>query len=105
MNTQRVEGRVERSRGMETLIPDSKYWLRSIRPADPLRLSKQSIRFLIRFFGVYHESIKRELMRRLIHEFRCIERLKAKAEGSTRLTYIGITRGTGTPENRNEVNR
>ncbi len=38
---------------------------------------------------VYYESIKRELNKRLILEFRCDGRLKAKAEGSTRLTYTG----------------
>ena len=36
---------------------------------------------------VYYEVIKRELNRRLIYEYRCDERLKAKAEGSTRLAY------------------
>ena len=33
------------------------------------------------------ESIKRELHKRLMFECRCDARLKAKAEGSTRLTY------------------
>jgi hypothetical protein len=34
---------------------------------------------------VYHESIKRELKRRLIHEYRCDERLnKTKNEESTK---------------------
>jgi hypothetical protein len=42
---------------------------------------------------VYHESIKRELNRRLIYECRCDERLKAKAEGSTRLAYTGLRGG------------
>ena len=36
---------------------------------------------------VYYESIKRELNKRLIFECRCDARLKAKAEGSTRLAY------------------
>ena len=39
------------------------------------------------FFFVYYESIKRELNKRLIFECRCDSRLKAKAEGSTRLAY------------------
>ena len=39
------------------------------------------------FFFVYYESIKRELNKRLIFECRCDARLKAKDEGSTRLTY------------------
>ena len=38
---------------------------------------------------VYYESIKRELNKRLIFECRCDARLKAKAEGPTRLTYTG----------------
>ncbi len=39
---------------------------------------------------VYYESRKRELKRRLINEGRCDERLKAKVEGSTCLTYTGL---------------
>ena len=39
---------------------------------------------------VYYESIKRELKRRLIYEYRCDERLKTKTEESTRLTYTGL---------------
>ena len=38
---------------------------------------------------VYHESIERDLNKRLILECRCDGRLKAKAEGSTRLAYTG----------------
>ncbi len=34
---------------------------------------------------VHHETIKRNPKRRLIFEFRCDERLKAKVEGSTLL--------------------
>ena len=36
---------------------------------------------------VYYESIKRELNKRLIFDSRCDARLKAKAEGCTRLAY------------------
>ena len=36
---------------------------------------------------VYYESTKRELNKRLIFECRCDARVKAKAEGSTRLAY------------------
>ena len=36
---------------------------------------------------VYSGSINREVKTRLIYECRCDERLKAKAEGSTRLVY------------------
>ncbi len=39
---------------------------------------------------VYYESIKRELKRRLIHEYRCDERLKIKNEESIRLTDTGL---------------
>ena len=39
---------------------------------------------------VYYESIKRELKTRPINECRCDERLKTKAEESTRLTYTGL---------------
>ena len=40
---------------------------------------------------VYYESRKRELKRRLINEGRCDERLKAKVEESTCLTYTGLS--------------
>ncbi len=43
--------------------------------------------------GVYYESIKRELNKRLIFECRCDARLKAKAEGSTRLAYTHKKKG------------
>ncbi len=39
---------------------------------------------------VYYESIKRELKTRPIYECRCDERLKTKAEESTRRTYTGL---------------
>jgi hypothetical protein len=39
---------------------------------------------------VYYESIKRELKRRLIYEYRCDNRLKTKNEESTRLAYTGL---------------
>ena len=39
------------------------------------------------------KSTKRKLNRRLICECRCDERLKAKAEGSTRLAYTGLRGG------------
>jgi hypothetical protein len=38
-------------------------------------------------FFVYYETIHRELNKRHIYECRCDERLKAKDEGSTCLTY------------------
>jgi hypothetical protein len=39
---------------------------------------------------VYYESITRELQTRPINECRCDERLKTKAEESTRLAYTGL---------------
>ncbi len=42
------------------------------------------------FIVVYYESIKRELKRRLIYEYRCDERLKTKNEESTRLADTGL---------------
>ncbi len=39
---------------------------------------------------VCYYSIKRALIRRLIYDRRCDERLKAKVERSTRLTYTGL---------------
>jgi hypothetical protein len=39
---------------------------------------------------VYYESIKREVKTRPIYECRCDERLKTKAEESTRLAYTGL---------------
>jgi hypothetical protein len=39
---------------------------------------------------VYYESLKREVKRRLIYEYRCDERLKTKNEESTRLGDTGL---------------
>ena len=39
---------------------------------------------------VYYQSIKRELKTRPIYECQCDERLKTKAEESTRLAYTGL---------------
>jgi hypothetical protein len=39
---------------------------------------------------VDYESIKRELQTKPIYECRCDERLKTKAEESTRLSYTGL---------------
>ena len=38
----------------------------------------------------YYESIKRESYTKPIYECRCDERLKTKAEESTRLAYTGL---------------
>ncbi len=50
------------------------------------KIRSQELRCVSRFF-VYYESIKRELNKRLAFDSRCDARLKAKAEGCTRLTY------------------
>jgi hypothetical protein len=42
---------------------------------------------------VYYETIKREINTRLIYECRCDERLKAKVERSTRVTYTVLCGG------------
>ncbi len=39
---------------------------------------------------VYYESIKRDLKRRIIYEYRCDERLKTKSEESIRLADTGL---------------
>ena len=56
------------------------------RKVRNLRASKENVVS----FLVYYESRKRELKRRLINEGRCDERLKAKVEESTCLTYTGL---------------
>jgi hypothetical protein len=52
----------------------------------------------------FYETIKRELKIKPISECRCDERLKTKTEESTRLRHW-VARGTGTPEDKDEVNR
>jgi hypothetical protein len=50
--------------------------------------------------------MKREVKTRPMYECRCDERLKTKDEESTHLTYRDwVPRGTGTPKDRDEVNR
>ncbi len=62
-------------------MKDQKLKLRNLHVSKPL---------VERNFFVYYESIKRELKSRLIYECRCDERLKTKAEESTRLAYTGL---------------
>ena len=55
---------------------------------------------------VYYESTKRELKIRPIYECRFDERLKTKVEESTNTSSIHwVARGTGTPKDKDEVNR
>ena len=50
------------------------------------------LRFFHWIFFVYYESIKRELKIKPIYECRCDERLKTKAEESTRLVSTRLQR-------------
>ena len=52
---------------------------------------------------VYYESIKRELKIRPIYECRYDERLQTKAKEFSRIHWVD--RVTGTPKDRDEVNR
>jgi len=45
-------------------------------------------RFSLEDFFVYYKSIKREVKRRLMYEYRCDERLKAKNEEATNWVEI-----------------
>jgi hypothetical protein len=58
----------------------------------PPVISRPSSLFLhiVVTYVVFYESIKRELKRRLIYEYRCDERLKTKNEESTRLADIKV---------------
>jgi hypothetical protein len=51
---------------------------------------------------VYYESIKRELQRRLIYEYRCDERLKTKNEETKHFGHTGLVVEL---EHKDEVNR
>jgi hypothetical protein len=52
--------------------------------------SRVTVVYYERYPVVYYGSIKRELKRRLIYEYRCDERLKTKTEESTLLTDTGL---------------
>jgi hypothetical protein len=39
-----------------------------------------------------------------VYEYRCDERLKGKTEGTSHIHWVAV-RGTGTPEDRDEVKR
>ena len=54
---------------------------------------------------VYYDSIKRELQTKPMYECRCDERLKPKGEESKITRIHWVARGTGTPKDRDEVNR
>ena len=42
---------------------------------------------------VYYETMNREINRRRMYECRCDERINTKTEGSTGLTYNGLSGG------------
>ncbi len=52
---------------------------------------------------VYYEGIKRQVKRRPIYECRCDERLKTRGIYTTDMYCV--TRWTGTPKDRDEINR
>ncbi len=52
--------------------------------------AKREVKRVYNWVFVYYESIKRDLKRRLIYEYRCDERLKTKNEESTCLAYAGL---------------
>jgi len=61
------------------------------------QLSRHNLEGLVdTFFFVYY--MKRDLKRILIYECRCNERLKAKAEGSTLLSYTICLEWVGFPD-------
>jgi hypothetical protein len=59
-------------------------------PKDKDEVNKREIHECVGRLRENYESIKRELQRRLIYEYRCDERLKTKNEESTRLTDTGL---------------
>jgi hypothetical protein len=67
-------------------------------------LQSQNAYFVSSPINIYDGTMNRKLKRRLIYESRCDERLKSKTEGSKLLGYTGLW-GTGTPNDRDEVNR
>jgi hypothetical protein len=57
---------------------------------------------------VYYESIKRELKIKPTYECHCDARLQTKTKRFTGLSYTGfkwVGRGTGTPKDKDEVNK
>jgi hypothetical protein len=53
-----------------------------------VHVEKTKIVYLVN--NLYYESINRDLKTRPVYECRCDERLKTKAEESTRLVYTGF---------------
>jgi hypothetical protein len=66
---------------------------------------KIETRLTIDKFFVYYESMKRKLEIKPIYECRCNGRLQTKR--FTRLSHTGpeVGRGTGTPKDKDEVNK
>ncbi len=54
---------------------------------------------------VYYESRKGELKKRRKNEDRCDERLKTKSRGNYIPHMHWVARGTGTPKDKDEVNK
>ncbi len=79
------------SHGLLTYSPHSKPWCLCFHQDLNLTRFRSNI-IIFRSYFVYYESIKRELKIKPISECRCDERLKTKAEESTRLADIGLLR-------------
>ncbi len=65
-------------------------WVCVLEVIDTLSILRKSNDDERRKLVVYYESIKRNLKRRRIYEYRCDERLKTKNEESTRLADTGL---------------
>ncbi len=64
---------------------------RGTNSPSPTEEERQFLRMTFRFLFIYYEQqIKREIKRINISGCRCNERLKAKTDGSNRLTYTGL---------------
>jgi len=59
----------------------------------PVQATLRTLGWTKSIFFVYYESIKREVKRRPMYEYRCDERLKVTGEGSTRLVHTGLGGG------------
>ena len=67
--------------------------------------SRCDIFFVVRFYFYYEQQIKRELQGIHICGGRSNERLKSKTNGSMSHMHCVPQWGTGTPKDRDEVNR
>ena len=75
-----------------------------MEPFISFQLKEERLHFNSKFV-VYYESVKREPKIRGIYECRCDERLHTKNKGiyASPIHWVGL--GTGTPKDRDEVNK